>query len=60
MYTYRIDEDGNVILNSPSGEEKFLYGEDKQYFIEDVGYLEESDSGVEEKVSDLIENYYWD
>jgi hypothetical protein len=60
MFTYLIDEDGNVILRSPSSEEKYLTGEDKQYFLEDVGYIEESDSEVEKKVSDLIENYYWD
>lgn len=59
MYTYRIDEDGNLILTSPSGEEKYLYGEDKQYFLDDVGYIEESDLETERKVSNLIENYYW-
>ncbi len=60
MYTYLTDEDGNVILRSPSSEEKYLTGEDNQYFLEDVGYIEESDSEVEKKVSGLIENYYWD
>ncbi len=59
MYTYLIDEDGNVILRSPSSEEKYLYGEDKQYFLEDVRYLEKLDSEVEKKVSDLID-FYWD
>jgi len=59
MYTYLIDEDGNVILRSPSSEEKYLYGEDRQYFLEDVGYIEELDLEVEQKVSDLID-FYWD
>jgi hypothetical protein len=59
MFTYLIVEDGNLRLTSPSGEEKYLYGEDKQYFLDDVGYLEESDLEVERKISDLIENYYW-
>jgi hypothetical protein len=59
MFTYRIDEDGNLILTSPSGEEKYLYGEDKQYFLDDVGYIEDSDLDIEEKISSLIENYYW-
>jgi len=59
MFTYRINEDGDLILTSPSGEEKYLYGEDKQYFLDDVGYIEDSDLDIEEKISSLIENYYW-
>jgi hypothetical protein len=61
MYTYKRDEDYNLILVSPSGQEKFLYGEDKEYFLEDVQTIEEyeNESSVESRVSELIENYYW-
>ncbi len=59
MFNYRTDEDDNLILTSPSGEEKYLHGEDKQYFLDDVGYIEDSDLDIEEKISSLIENYYW-